>query len=90
MAVQQAPRSANRAGPQARRRIGASVQANLPVAALYERAIEAGEGLLASNGPLVVRTGSHTGRSPKDKFIVRDPATEDTIWWGAVNQPISR
>jgi phosphoenolpyruvate carboxykinase (ATP) len=90
VAVQQAPRSANRAGPQARRRIGASVQANLPVAALYERAIEAGEGLLASNGPLVVRTGSHTGRSPKDKFIVRDPATEDTIWWGAVNQPISR
>ncbi len=41
-----------------------------------------GEGLLAKDGPLVVRTGKHTGRSAKDKFIVRDAETEDTVWWG--------
>ncbi|HEU4671288.1 MAG TPA: phosphoenolpyruvate carboxykinase [Candidatus Limnocylindrales bacterium] len=71
-------------------RIGATLHENLPVAALYERALAADEGILAANGPLVVRTGKHTGRSPKDKFIVRDASTEDTIWWGAVNQPIDR
>ncbi len=70
--------------------IGATLHRNLPVAALYERALAAGEGILAANGPLVVRTGKHTGRSPKDKFIVRDDFTERTIWWGEVNQPIDR
>ena len=52
-------------------RIGGSVLSNLPVAELYERAIRAGEGLIAAEGPLVVRTGQHTGRSPRDKFVVR-------------------
>ena len=45
---------------------------NLPPAALYEHALAAGDGALAEGGPLVVSTGAHTGRSPKDKFIVRD------------------
>ncbi|HEU4572292.1 MAG TPA: phosphoenolpyruvate carboxykinase (ATP) [Candidatus Limnocylindrales bacterium] len=70
-------------------RIGRVVHPNLSVAELYERAIRADEGLLAAAGPLVVRTGTHTGRSPKDKFIVLEPATEKSVWWGEVNQPIS-
>jgi phosphoenolpyruvate carboxykinase (ATP) len=59
------------------------------VAELYERAIRADEGVIAAEGPLVVRTGKHTGRSPKDKFIVREPSSETKIWWGEINQPIS-
>ena len=48
---------------------------------LVEQAVRRGEGLLAKDGPLVVETGKHTGRSAKDKFIVRDAETESTIWW---------
>jgi len=70
-------------------RIGGSVIANLPVAELYEHAISAGEGTLAADGPLVVRTGQHTGRSPNDKFIVREPWSQDKVWWGPVNREIS-
>ncbi len=69
-------------------RIGRSVRANLAVAELYEAAIRAGEGSIAAEGPLVVRTGKHTGRSPKDKFVVREPSSEAKIWWGEVNQPL--
>jgi phosphoenolpyruvate carboxykinase (ATP) len=54
---------------------------NLETAPLVEEAIRRGEGLLAREGPLVVRTGNHTGRSARDKFIVRDAETETTIWW---------
>src|ERR1700681_4415214 len=56
---------------------------------LIEYAIQRREGLLADNGALVVRTGQFTGRSPKDKFIVRDELTESAVNWGPVNQPIS-
>jgi phosphoenolpyruvate carboxykinase (ATP) len=70
-------------------RIGGTVLANLPVAELYERAIREGEGTLAAEGPLVVRTGLHTGRSPKDKFVVREPWSQDKVWWGEVNHEIS-
>ncbi len=62
---------------------------NLGTAHLMEHAIRRHEGLLASGGSLVVRTGQFTGRSPKDKFIVRDESTENTVQWGPVNQPIS-
>ena len=68
---------------------GRSVRANLSTAELYEDAIRAGEGMLAAEGPLVVRTGKHTGRSPQDKFIVREPSSDGKIWWGEVNRPIS-
>ena len=58
---------------------------NLSVPALYQESITRNEGRLAEGGALVVLTGKHTGRSPKDKFIVREPATEKDIWWGDVN-----
>ncbi|MES2491984.1 MAG: phosphoenolpyruvate carboxykinase [Pseudomonadota bacterium] len=63
----------------------ATIFANLGTAPLVEHAVRNGEGLLAKDGPLVVATGKHTGRSAKDKFIVRDASTEDTIWWGKTN-----
>jgi len=62
---------------------------NLGTAQLVEHAIQRREGNLASGGALVVRTGQFTGRSPKDKFVVRDEITGPTIQWGAVNQPMS-
>ena len=57
---------------------------NLQTPQLVEQAIRRGEGLLAKDGPLVVQTGAHTGRSAQDKYIVRDGETEDTIWWDNV------
>jgi phosphoenolpyruvate carboxykinase (ATP) len=54
---------------------------------LYEHAIARGEARLGEGGPMVVDTGRHTGRSPKDKFIVREPGSEDRIWWDG-NQEI--
>ncbi len=60
---------------------------NLPTPALYEQAIYRREGVLSHLGPLVVRTGHHTGRSANDKFIVREPATEQEIGWGDINRP---
>jgi phosphoenolpyruvate carboxykinase (ATP) len=69
--------------------LGRTIRANLPSAELYEDAVRAGEGLIAADGPLVVRTGRHTGRSPQDKFIVDEPSSRDKIWWGPVNRPIS-
>jgi len=55
---------------------------------LYTHTLRRHEGRLAEGGPLVVDTGRHTGRSPKDKFVVRDPGSEDRIWWGTVNQEL--
>ena len=75
--------------PTKRPALGRTVRANLATAELYEDAIRHGEGLVAAEGPLVVRTGKHTGRSPQDKFIVDEPGSRDKIWWGAVNRPIS-
>jgi phosphoenolpyruvate carboxykinase (ATP) len=69
--------------------LGRSLLENRSTAELYERAIRVGEGIVAAEGPLVVRTGKHTGRSPKDKFIVRESSSESKIWWGEINQPIS-
>ncbi|MCS6918389.1 MAG: phosphoenolpyruvate carboxykinase (ATP), partial [Fimbriimonadales bacterium] len=61
---------------------------NLSVASLVEHAITNREAQLASNGALVARTGQYTGRSPKDKFVVRRAEYESLIHWGAVNQPM--
>jgi phosphoenolpyruvate carboxykinase (ATP) len=54
---------------------------------MYEHIIHRREGMIAHLGPIVTRTGHYTGRSPNDKFIVREPKTEDKIWWGKVNRP---
>ena len=62
---------------------------NLSVPVLVEMALERGEGSLSKEGPLVTRTGNYTGRSPHDKFTVRDAITEDTIWWGRENKPFT-
>src|SRR6266498_3797394 len=62
---------------------------NPTVAMLYTHALARNEGVLAEGGPLVVDTGIHTGRSPKDKFIVREPGSEDRIWWGEVNRELA-
>ena len=68
---------------------GAEIRANLGTDALVEEALANGEGRLAKDGPLVVETGKHTGRSAKDKFIVRDAETENTVWWGKTNVPMA-
>src|SRR5690606_21724059 len=60
-----------------------SVAYNLQAPDLYAQAILRGEAELSSDGALVACTGQHTGRSPKDKFVVRDEATENTVWWSA-------
>ena len=64
------------------------VRWNLSAAALYEEAVRRDEGLIAAEGPLACRTGQHTGRSPNDKFIVREPSSESNIAWGKVNRPM--
>src|SRR5438552_18961605 len=61
---------------------------NLKTAKLYEEAISNQEGKLSDSGALVVSTGQYTGRSPKDKFVVKEPSSEDKVWWGSVNQPL--
>ena len=61
---------------------------NASAAVLYQQAVVRGEGLVADGGALAVSTGNHTGRSPHDKFIVRDATTETTIWWDN-NKPMS-
>jgi phosphoenolpyruvate carboxykinase (ATP) len=68
---------------------GARLHWNLNEAALYEEAIRRQEGLVAADGPLVCTTGAHTGRSPNDKFIVKEPSSERLIGWGGPNRPMS-
>jgi phosphoenolpyruvate carboxykinase (ATP) len=67
----------------------ATIHANLGTAALVEHALAKNEGKLTAHGALLVETGKFTGRSVKDKYIVRDATTEENINWGAINQPMS-
>jgi phosphoenolpyruvate carboxykinase (ATP) len=62
---------------------------NLSTPTLYEHTVRRYEGMISHLGPLVVRTGQYTGRSPKDKWVVDEPTTRDEIWWGEVNQAMS-
>jgi phosphoenolpyruvate carboxykinase (ATP) len=66
----------------------AKAKTNLSRSALIEAALNNQEGEIASNGALTVETGSRTGRSPKDRFIVKDDITANNVDWGIVNQPI--
>ncbi|MCU0486436.1 MAG: phosphoenolpyruvate carboxykinase (ATP) [Anaerolineales bacterium] len=63
---------------------------NLPTEALYEEIIFRGEAQLSKAGPVVVNTGKYTARAANDKFIVREPTTEENIWWGQYNRPYGR
>src|SRR5919199_457384 len=62
---------------------------NLVAPELVYAAIRRGEGELADMGPFVAVTTPHTGRSPNDKFVVREPSTEKDVWWGKANQPFA-
>lgn len=68
----------------------ATIYANLGTAPLVEQALNRGEGRLTKDGALLVDTGRFTGRSVKDKFVVRDAITENQINWGAINQPMAQ
>jgi len=62
---------------------------NLSTPALVEESIKRGEGHLSHLGPLIVSTGHHTGRSPNDRFVVKDGDSANDVWWGKVNKEFS-
>jgi len=66
-----------------------NVHRNLPVKELVDDIVENGEGVIGLRGAAMVDTGIYTGRSPKDKYIVDEPSSNDKIWWGPVNRKIS-
>ena len=66
-----------------------TVYYNLPPARLVELSVRRGEGRLTAGGPLATRTDPHTGRSPNDRFVVREPSSEEHVAWGATNKPVS-
>ena len=65
----------------------AKINYQLPSEKLHEIAVKMGQGVEASSGALAVNTGEFTGRSPKDRFIVKDDITKDKVWWGNINIP---
>ena len=65
-----------------------NVKENLSVPLLVEKILERDEAILSETGAIRATTGKYTGRSPKDKYIVKDEVTESTVNWGPVNQPI--
>ncbi len=62
---------------------------NLPTSALYEEAIFRGEAHLTAGGPILVYTGKWTARAAADKYVVKEPETEDEVWWGQYNRPMT-
>ncbi|MEJ2006407.1 MAG: phosphoenolpyruvate carboxykinase (ATP), partial [Cyclobacteriaceae bacterium] len=68
---------------------GANIHWNLTPETLQEMTVASGMGTETGNGTLVVNTGKFTGRSPQDRFIVKDDYTKDKVWWGRINKPIS-
>ncbi|MGH6928206.1 MAG: phosphoenolpyruvate carboxykinase (ATP), partial [Dongiaceae bacterium] len=67
-----------------------TVHWNQGVPALYEHVLRRGEARLSRGGAIVAATGTRTGRSPLDRFIVKEPSTASDIWWGDVNRPIGK
>jgi phosphoenolpyruvate carboxykinase (ATP) len=59
-----------------------SINYQLSAEALHNKTIASGQGIETASGALAIRTGEFTGRSPKDRFIVKDTITKDRIWWG--------
>ncbi len=92
MATQIIPDSSSRASADGLAKQGLAptgqVHWNLIAPELVEAAIRRGEGRLAAMGPFVAVTSPHTGRSPNDKFVVREPTSEADVDWGKVNQPM--
>ena len=62
---------------------------NLPMEALYEEIVFRGEARIAQQGPIIAKTGQHTGRSASDKLIVREATSEAQVWWGQYNRPFA-
>ncbi len=62
---------------------------NLPPAKLILQTLLRGEGVLSDQGALAIETGSYTGRSPKDRFLVQDNSTQSRVDWGEINQPMT-
>ncbi len=62
---------------------------NLPTSSLYEEIAFRREGKVAADGPVVCSTGKHTGRAASDKFVVREPSSEEHVWWGQYNRPFA-
>jgi phosphoenolpyruvate carboxykinase (ATP) len=85
------PSSAGTAGQLSKQGLSPTgdVHWNLMGTPLIEAAIRRGEGKLAEMGPFVANTAPHTGRSPNDKFVVKEPGTEGDVDWGKVNQPMN-
>ncbi|MCM4166832.1 Phosphoenolpyruvate carboxykinase (ATP) [Arenibacter antarcticus] len=69
--------------------INSNIHYQLPPTKLHQISIEKGMGVASSTGALAINTGEFTGRSPLDRFIVRDQITEDKVWWGNVNIPFA-
>lgn len=67
-----------------------NLRENLPVSALVEATIKTGQGHLSDAGALIVNTGKFTGRSPKDRYVVEDDITRETVDWGEINRPFTR
>src|SRR3989344_1622147 len=70
--------------------ISSVVYEDLSVGSLLTHALNRQEGVLSASQALVVHTGKRTGRSPKDRFVVKDSMTENTVDWGSINQPITQ
>ncbi|WP_394338486.1 phosphoenolpyruvate carboxykinase (ATP) [Hymenobacter chitinivorans] len=77
----------NRLQPLGFSQTSGEVHLNLTPAELVEHALRRGEGTLTDNGALMADTGKFTGRSPKDRFVVKDANTADSVWWGDINIP---
>ena len=67
----------------------ATVRYQLSADELHAITVQSGQGVEASTGALAINTGEFTGRSPQDRFIVKDSITEDKVWWGNVNIPFA-